>query len=55
MTKQEYDALPEKEKAEYYEAELCSGCGKEGCDSCPCGTFKVIRKRAALKGDRREG
>lgn len=32
-----------------FEVEVCSGCGQEGCDSCPCGTsYKVVNRRADL-------
>jgi len=24
------------------ELEVCSGCGRPGCDGCPCGTHKVL-------------
>jgi hypothetical protein len=30
---------------EYEKVELCQGCGKLYCDSCPCGTYTVIRKK----------
>jgi hypothetical protein len=37
------------EKAGVREIEVCSGCGKEGCDSCPCGTSYVVRNELADK------
>ena len=29
----------------YEKVEVCQGCGEEDCDSCPCGTHVVIRKK----------
>jgi hypothetical protein len=34
-----------QENEEYEVVELCQGCGKEDCDSCPCGTYRVRRKK----------
>jgi hypothetical protein len=28
----------------YKIVEVCQGCGKENCDSCPCGTYFVKRE-----------
>jgi len=36
------------------EVEVCLGCGKEGCDSCPAGTGMVLRRqerRAEREGE----
>lgn len=30
-------------KAGCIEVEVCSGCGKEGCTGCPCGTSYKVR------------
>ena len=33
----------------YETVELCLGCGREGCDSCPCGVYTVRRKKSRLQ------
>lgn len=30
---------------------VCSGCGEEGCDSCPCGSAKILKNSRALQSE----
>jgi hypothetical protein len=41
-------AMTDREE-NYETVELCLGCGREGCESCPCGVYTVRRKKFRLQ------